>query len=86
MVCGFRALRRHLQRASESREALFNKQLAVVERRDVELAWMTPRRLDNKVWSLRDCVSRARMQRWGVATALAFDDHFRQFGIVAIVP
>jgi predicted nucleic acid-binding protein len=40
----------------------------------------------DKHWSFTDCVSRVIMQRLGVAQAFAFDDHFRQFGTVAVVP
>lgn len=40
----------------------------------------------DKHWSFTDCVSRVVMQRLGVARAFAFDDHFRQFGTVAVVP
>lgn len=40
----------------------------------------------DKHWSFTDCVSRVMMQRLGVARAFAFDDHFRQFGTVAVVP
>jgi predicted nucleic acid-binding protein len=40
----------------------------------------------DKHWSFTDCVSRVLMQRLGVDRAFAFDDHFRQFGTVAVVP
>jgi predicted nucleic acid-binding protein len=40
----------------------------------------------DKHWSFTDCVSRVMMQRLGITRAFAFDDHFRQFGTVAVVP
>lgn len=40
----------------------------------------------DKDWSFTDCVSRAVMERLGVTTAASFDDHFRQFGNIVVVP
>lgn len=40
----------------------------------------------DKGWSFTDCVSRVVMGRLGIDTALAFDEHFRQFGTVNVVP
>jgi predicted nucleic acid-binding protein len=40
----------------------------------------------DKAWSITDCTSRVVMERLGIQRAFAFDDHFRQFGTVAIVP
>jgi predicted nucleic acid-binding protein len=40
----------------------------------------------DKKWSFTDCVSRVMMQRLGIARAFAFDDHFRQFGTVTVLP
>ena len=37
-------------------------------------------------WSFTDCVSRAVIQRLSISTAFAFDDHFRQFGDLQVVP
>lgn len=40
----------------------------------------------DKLWSFTDCTSRVVMERLGIQRALAFDDHFRQFGSVTMVP
>jgi predicted nucleic acid-binding protein len=43
-------------------------------------------RFADKKWSFTDCTSHVLMQRLGIKRAFAFDDHFRQFGTVAVVP
>ena len=40
----------------------------------------------DKEWSFTDCVSYAVIERLEIEKAFAFDDHFRQFGIVEVVP
>jgi hypothetical protein len=40
----------------------------------------------DKQRSFTDCTCRVVMQRLGIQRAFAFDDHFRQFGTVAVVP
>lgn len=41
---------------------------------------------EDKLWSFTDCLSRVMMERLGIVKAFAFDDHFRQFGTVTVVP
>ena len=53
---------------------------------DVHRAWEVYRDYRDKGWSFTDCTSRVVMARLGVQTAMAFDDHFRQFGTVSVVP
>lgn len=53
---------------------------------DVQAAWETFRRFSDKGWSFTDCTSRAVIGRLFIPTAFAFDDHFRQFGNVNVVP
>ncbi|MCA1593571.1 MAG: PIN domain-containing protein [Acidobacteria bacterium] len=53
---------------------------------DVKQAWKVFRDFADKDWSFTDCASRIVMEKLGIATAFAFDRHFRQFGTVAIVP
>jgi uncharacterized protein len=43
-------------------------------------------RFADKQWSFTDCTSRVIMQRLGIQRAFTFDEHFRQFGTVAVVP
>ena len=44
------------------------------------------RKFEDKRWSFTDCVSRVVMEELKISTAFAFDDHFRQFGMVTVVP
>lgn len=53
---------------------------------DLAEAWDVFRNYDDKAWSFTDCTSRVVMARLGVTTAFAFDDHFRQFDSVVVVP
>jgi predicted nucleic acid-binding protein len=52
----------------------------------VERAWVFFSTFQDKGWSFTVCVSRVVMERLSIATACAFDVHFRQFGTVAVVP
>jgi predicted nucleic acid-binding protein len=49
-------------------------------------AWRVFSTYRDKGWSFTDCVSRVVMERLGITTAAAFDEHFHQFGMVAVVP
>jgi hypothetical protein len=40
----------------------------------------------DKEWSFTDCTSYATMHRLGVTKAFSFDNHFRQFGTVQVLP
>lgn len=57
-----------------------------VEQADVLEAWQVFRSHRDKDWSFTDCVSRVVMERLGITQAFAFDEHFKQFGTVAVVP
>src|SRR5712691_306875 len=61
-------------------------QLAWVLPDDIQQAWGIFRRYHDKGWSCTDCVSLVMMERLGIERAFAFDDHFRQFGMVTVVP
>lgn len=57
-------------------------------RADQELedaAWEILESHEDKAWSHVDAVSFALMEREGISTAFAFDDHFRQRGL-AVIP
>ncbi len=53
---------------------------------DIGRAWDVFRRYRDKQWSFTDCSSKVVMERLGIATAFAFDQHFRQFGAIRVVP
>jgi uncharacterized protein len=53
---------------------------------DFAEAWQIFKSFTDKEWSFTDCASRVVMERLGIKKAFAFDDHFRQFGTVSVVP
>jgi predicted nucleic acid-binding protein len=61
-------------------------QLEFIQPADIEQAWTVFSRFRDKAWSFTDCVSRVVMERLAINTACAFDDHFRQFGNLIVVP
>ena len=60
--------------------------LHLVTVREIQVAFEIFRKFDDKAWSFTDCVSRVVMEELKIPTAFAFDDHFRQFGMVTVVP
>ncbi len=57
-----------------------------LEKEDIGRAWHMFRRYRDKQWSFTDCSSKVVMEWLGIATAFAFDQHFRQFGAIRVVP
>ena len=53
---------------------------------DVREAWTTFAQYEDKSWSFTDCSSKVVMDQMKIAQAFAFDQHFRQFGTVNVVP
>jgi hypothetical protein len=53
---------------------------------DIEDAWKVFTTFDDKTWSFTDCVSYAVMKRLAIGEAFALDEHFTQFGFVAVKP
>jgi predicted nucleic acid-binding protein len=53
---------------------------------DVLAAWEVFRLYSDKEWSFTDCTSKVVIEKLGLTHAFAFDQHFRQFGSVAVVP
>jgi uncharacterized protein len=77
------------QRALEVGPSLFNGDvcdLQWVTHADVRDAWQVFTTYRDKKWSFTDCVSRVVMERLCITTAVAFDEDFRQFGTVIVVP
>lgn len=82
-------VRKEAERAQELGQGLFSEELARIEwvrPEDVRRAWEIYQRFADKEWSFTDCVSRVVMGRIEVQAAFAFDQHFAQFGTVAVVP
>jgi|ERR1017187_7069297 predicted nucleic acid-binding protein len=65
-------------------EAIVSLHLVTI--REIQLAFDVYRRFDDKEWSFTDCVSRIVMEELQIHAAFAFDNHFRQFGTVTVVP
>ncbi|MEX2172319.1 MAG: PIN domain-containing protein [Pirellulales bacterium] len=61
-------------------------ELITIDDQDFADAWKVFQRFHDKQWSFTDCTSRVVRERLGIARAFAFDEHFRQFGTVAVVP
>jgi predicted nucleic acid-binding protein len=82
-------VRGEYQRALEIGPSLLGGEVCCLEwttQDDINSAWRVFSTHRDKGWSFTDCVSRVVMERLGIATAVAFDEHFRQFGTVAVVP
>ena len=76
------------QRALEVGSSLLNGELCDLEwvtPADGKEAWHVFATYQDKGWSFTDCVSLAVMQRLGISAAVAFDEHFRQFGTITIL-
>ncbi|MGA2706280.1 MAG: PIN domain-containing protein [Isosphaeraceae bacterium] len=82
-------VRGEYQRALEVGPSLFNGDVCDLEwvtQADVRDAWKIFSTYRDKGWSFTDCVSRVVMERLLITTAVAFDEHFHQFGTVNVVP
>jgi uncharacterized protein len=82
-------MRGHALLALEMGESLFAGELAdivLVTEDDIQHAWHTFQQFRDKDWSFTDCASKVVMERLGVLRAFSFDQHFRQFGSIAVVP
>jgi uncharacterized protein len=82
-------VRGEYQRALEVGPSLFNGEVCDLEwvtEADVKDAWQVFSSYRDKGWSFTDCVSRVVMERLRITTAVAFDEHFHQFGTVTVVP
>jgi len=82
-------VRGEFQRALEAGLSLFSGDVCDLEwvtPADVREAWLVFSAFRDKEWSFTDCVSRVVMERLGTKTAVAFDEHFHQFGTVSVVP
>ena len=70
-------------------EAFFSGQLArlyYLTEADIQLTWQVFSRFSDKEWSFTDCSSKVIIEKFKLTEALSFDDHFRQFGSITIVP
>ncbi len=76
-------------RATKLGELLFSGKLAKIyylTEDDIRAAWEIFRTYGDKEWSFTDCTSKVFIEKLGLKHAFAFDQHFRQFGTVAVAP
>ena len=70
-------------------EQFFNGSLATIyylTEDDIRASWQVFTRYADKEWSFTDCTSKFIMEKLDITEAFAFDQHFRQFGAVVVVP
>lgn len=82
-------VRRQAQRANQWLDEVYSAggvDLVRVTPADFDRATAIYRGFVDKQWSFTDCTSFAVMERLAVAKAFAFDEHFRQFGSITILP
>ena len=60
--------------------------LVRVSEADFQNAVRIYEQFNDKKWSFTDCTSYVLIQRLQVKRAFSFDHHFRQFGIVEVIP
>lgn len=61
-------------------------QLEYVQPDDIQRSWSVFSTFRDKEWSFTDCTSYAVIERLAIKSACAFDQHFRQFGKIVVVP
>ena len=82
-------VRKEADRALVFAEQILTQQLAelyFLRESDVRAAWDVFRIFHDKQWSFTDCASKTVLEKLGLTTAFAFDQHFRQFGTITVVP
>jgi uncharacterized protein len=70
-------------------EAVFGGELTAVHYlspAELRAAFDLFRRFTDKGWSFTDCTSKVVLDSLGLTRAFSFDQHFRQFGTVTVVP
>jgi uncharacterized protein len=81
--------RKESERALMLGKELFSQELAelyFLQEPELREAWDVFRHFDDKEWSFTDCTSKVLIQKLGLKTAFTFDQHFRQFGTVQVLP
>ncbi len=77
------------QRLTLAGRAFFEQRVCRIEYilpADILTAWSVFERFRDKDWSFTDCTSYVVMQLLEIREAAAFDEHFRQFGFVGVLP
>ena len=53
---------------------------------DIRACWQVFTRYADKEWSFTDYTSKVIMEKLEITEAFAFDQHFRQFGTITVMP
>ena len=76
-------------RAIQIGELLFSGQVARIQyltEEDILASWEVFKTYQDREWNFTDCTSKVVIEKLGLTHAFAFDQHFRQFGTVTVVP
>ena len=79
--------RHEARRALDAGRAFFHRNLTnihFVKRDQIHRAWLLFQQRAASGWSFTDCTSKIVIDDLGITAAVALDDHFRQFGNVAV--
>jgi predicted nucleic acid-binding protein len=82
-------VRGEYQRAMILGAGFFAGQLAALHyltAEEIHAAWQVFQQFRDKSWSFTDCTSKVCIEQLSCARAVAFDEHFRQFGTVSVQP
>jgi uncharacterized protein len=84
----FRARCENMRALELGRQVLEERicRLVWVEHLDVFQAWTLFEAYRRKDWSFTVCVSRALIERLQIPEVFTFDEHFREFGNVTVLP
>lgn len=77
------------ERAITTANDLFNQviaQMYYLTEADILEAWHVFQRYSDKDWSFTDCTCKVVIEKLGITHAFSFDQHFRQFGSIVVVP
>jgi len=77
-------VRGHRHRVVHAGDVLFNESLAslfFLTPPQIQRAWILLQQRMRSGWSFTDCTSKILIDDLGITTAVALDDHFRQFGV-----
>ena len=81
--------RGRLPRAIDAGRAFFHHGIATIKYlspNQIHRTWILFQQRAAAGWSFTDCTSKIVIDDLGITTAVALDDHFRQFGDVNVVP
>jgi len=82
-------VRRRSHLAVDTGWKIFNEELCLLHfltPQQIRKAWIVFQAKYSLGWSFTDCTSKVVIDELGIRTAASLDQHFRQFGNLAVVP